>query len=283
MKILIIMLLINSASAATFIPLKTKKSYQTYSLETVIEDEFPNNIVQATIYKPIRQKIKAILLLTPTIAGVSAIESSTAKYFSNDGYLVIIPLPYPSVISSDRPDVKILDKEFFKPGLAANQFLVDVGNEFNLSNTLPVFAMGASQGGFRTLSIAASSNRITASWFVTTGGDFASIYARSTVEAIAVFRKKQMKYLGFEDIDLYEEYLRKNLKNDPLFSCSKINSPFVQVIALRDNKVPTANQELLASACPTHKVIRLNVGHVSGSLSIVFLRDKIKNFFESMR
>lgn len=274
-------LFLSSASAGTFGAPEKKRHYDAYLLKTSLKGEEIHGLIEAKVYRPTKAEIKAILILTPTIAGVSPIETLNAQYFVKAGYLVIMPLPYISEIDSEKPDVKLLEQEFNKPALAAEQFLNEVENQFQLEKTLPVFALGASQGGFRTFGIATSLSRITASWFATAGGDFASIYAHSSVKKIAAFRSRHMRAVGLTSIDDYENYLRVNLVSDPVHSCNKITTPFVQVIALKDDKVPTKNQELLAKACPAHKIIRLNSGHLTASFSTWLWREKVKDFFES--
>ena len=255
----------------------SKKHYEIYHAKT----DLSSGHYESRVYLPLKKFIKGILILTPTIAGVSVIEKSNAQYFSKAGFLVIIPLPFESEITSERPDIKKLDEEFFKPAYAAERFIIMVEQKFNLPSNLPVFAMGASQGGIRTLTIASYVKRITASWFATAGGDFPSIYANSSVEKIADFRIKHMRVLGITENSVYEQYLRDNLVNDPTTACAQIKTPFVQTMTLRDDKVPTANQKLLVDYCPKHTVITLNTGHVAGSLSTVKWRHKIKVFFES--
>lgn len=223
-----------------------------------------------------------MLILTPTITGVSVLEKINADYFAKSGFLVIIPLPFTSEVSSEKPDIKKLDADFFKPVYAAERFITLAEETFNLSVNLPVFAMGASQGGIRTLIIASHVNRITASWFATAGGDFPSIYANSKVEKIADFRNKHMNALGITDNAHYEKYLRDHLNNDPTTSCAQIKTPFVQTMTLKDDKVPTPNQKLLADYCPSHTVLTLNTNHIAGSLSTVKWRYKIKIFFKTL-
>ncbi|MEA9357482.1 hypothetical protein SHI21_14740 [Bacteriovorax sp. PP10] len=254
----------------------SKRHYDIYQMKT----EIPEGNFEASIYLPTTTKIKAMLVLTPTIAGVTIIEKSNAQYFSKAGYLIIIPLPYKSEVDSAKPDIVKLDDEFYKPAFAADSFIALSETKFKLPVNLPVFAMGASQGGIRTLIIASHSARITASWFATAGGDFPAIYARSVVEKIASFRMKHMKVLGITDPREYEIYLREHLTHDPATACADIKTPFVQTMTLRDDKVPTANQELLVKSCPEHMILTLNTGHVAGSLSTVNWRHKIRRFFE---
>lgn len=268
--------MMTSFAAESVTPVESTPQYDSYQMKIDISQ----GSFQASAYKPTKLKIKAMLILTPTIAGVSVIEKSNAQYFANHGYLVIIPLPYKSEVDSDRPEIQKLDDEFYKPAYAAESFITLAEKNFNLPSKLPVFAMGASQGGIRTLIIASYSDRITASWFATAGGDFPSIYARSRVEKISNFRMKHMKLLGITDPKEYEVYLRNNLTHDPSTACADIKKPFVQTMTLRDDKVPTANQELLVKTCPKHKTITLNTGHVAGSLSTVTWRHKARKFFE---
>lgn len=244
-----------------------------------LKADLPEGHFEATTYLPTKTEVKAILILTPTIAGVSILEKANASYFSKEGFLVIMPLPYDGEVESREPDIAKLDADFLKPALAADKFITMAEEKFKLAPNLPVFALGASQGGIRTLIIASHSTRIKAAWFATAGGDFASIYANSKVEKIATFKNKHMKFLGITNVKEYETYLRNNLTNDPALACKEIKIPFVQTLTLRDDKVPTENQELLVKNCPPHKVIRLNTGHVVGSLSTLKWRKKIKTFF----
>lgn len=279
MKTLITILFITVAqtyAADSVTAIDSKRQYDIYQMKT----EVPEGNFEATVYLPVKKNIKAMLILTPTIAGVSILEKSNAQYFVKEGYLVIIPLPYKSEVDSEKPDIAKLDAEFYKPAFAAESFIKTAEEKFKLPTNLPVFAMGASQGGIRTLIIASYSSRITASWFATAGGDFPSIYARSVVEKIASFRIKHMKVLGITDPKEYEAYLRTHLTHDPTTACADIKTPFVQTMTLRDDKVPTENQKMLLTSCPKHKVLTLNTGHIAGSISTVNWRHKIKNFFE---
>jgi hypothetical protein len=234
---------------------------------------------KATIFSPHNQAIKAILILTPTIAGVSSLERTNANFFAKNGFLVIIPLPYFNQIDSETPDTQLLDQEFNKPYLLALKFLEESEKVLKLKPNLPVFVLGASQGGFRSLIIASYLNRVKALWFATAGVDYPSIYARSKVDKIAKFRSNHKKILGLITDEEYEFYLRNHLQNDMQNICTNILVPFVQVIALKDEKVPTYNQELLNRACPANETIRLNTGHLGGSISTVVMRKRILKFF----
>ena len=237
---------------------------------------------EAKIFEPHDlSKIKAILYLSPTIEGVTLLESTNAHYFVRHNFLVIVPLPFIDESAVGEPTILKLNKDFNKPALAASTFLKMAAEKYSLPANLPIFAMGASQGGIRTTFIAANVPGITAAWATTVGGDFASIYTHSTVKQIALFRKKQMEYLKITSLTEYEDTLRSNLTNDPLKACQKITIPWVQTMALKDVSVPTYNQKLIAENCPHHEVIKVNTGHVMASLTTDLWRHKIRSFFES--
>lgn len=231
--------------------------------------------IKAQVFMP-ETNPEAILILTPTIAGLSFIEKSLARYFSKNRFMVIVPLPYLSEVDKERPTVENLDREFLLPANNAQIFLKNLNQN---ALQLPVFALGASQGGFRTLIITSQLTEVKASWIVTAGADFASIYANSKVKKIVDFKNKLKNVYQLSTDQAVEDFLRTELKNDPMNLCKQFDKPFVQVIALKDVKVPTENQLKLRDACPSHEVIYLNAGHVSASLSMLKDRKKILNYF----
>ena len=235
---------------------------------------------EANVYLPKKSDIQGLIYLFPTINGPSILEKTTARYFARRGFAVIIPEPVGLELNINDPDVRVLDRDYFKPSASAIKLISVVDQK--LKKEVPVFALGASQGGIRALGLAAESTRVQGAWFAVAGGNFPYVYATSKVEKITTLRQNHMAKLGISDPLDYESYLRQNLKNDPLYSCEKIRVPFVQVIALKDDKVPTSTQIELKEACPNHKVIEVNGGHLEGVGTLYFQRAKILDFFQEL-
>lgn len=233
---------------------------------------------EAMLYRPVGREAKAILYLFPTINGPSPLETTTARFFVHRGFAVVIPKPVGLELNIDDPDAAQLDKDYFKPSAAA-MTLIEAADRALKKENLPVFALGASQGGIRTVGLTAESSRVKAAWFAVAGGNFPLVYATSQVEKIKTLRKNHMKKLGLDSASAYENYLRLHLKNDPTYSCAKISVPIVQVIALRDNKVPTSTQYELNEACPSHRVLEIDGSHVRGASTVYFYKEKIFKFF----
>jgi dienelactone hydrolase len=253
------------------------RSYNTYEVTTTVG----KNIYEARFYRPIQQKIKAILVISRTLSKSQAVEDSNAKYFAKNGYAVIVPYLFLTELNKPFPDIDQLDSDYYRPVVSAISFINLAEVKLKLPQGLPVLAMGASSGGIVSILLAAYIPRIKAIWVAVAGGDLPHIYAHSDVKQIVKFRQNHMKALGMTDPFRYETYLRSYLKNDPAQSCREIKIPFHQTIALRDTSVPTVNQKLLEKVCPTHKVLRLNLTHAHGILTTVTMRKEIKDFFES--
>lgn len=249
--------------------------------ETVVDLKNESFEIQADFYRPKNKPIIATLILFPTISGVSPFETIAAKYFAKRGFVVIVPMPFKTEINKAQPEAQRLDIEYDSSSIAAVKLLEISDKKFELDSKMPVFALGASQGGIRTVSLASYSDRIKAAWFAVAGGDFPYIYAHSEVKGIAEFRHKHMKTLNIQNTRDYEQYMRQELTNDPLISCSQITIPIVQVIALKDSKVPTRTQLELEKSCPPHKTYKIKSGHLAGVASILVMKSKIKDFFLS--
>lgn len=274
MKTLLTLLFLSlsfNASAALFKVERLKDDVQYLGQETFH--------TEADLYRPLLRSPKAIIYLFPTITGPSPLEKTTARYFVHRGFAVIIPDPIGLELNILQPSVLQLDRDFFKPSVAAEAMIKAADKALKATTELPVFALGASQGGIRTVGLTAENDRVKAAWFAVAGGNFPLVYATSQVEKIKILRQNHIALLGFTDPKDYENYLRANLKNDPLYACPKIHVPIVQVIALQDDKVPTETQMELKDACPSHKTIAIDGGHVKGASTIYFFREKILKFF----
>ena len=236
---------------------------------------------KAIIYEPLKEKIKAILIISHSLSDKNSIEEANAKYFSKHGFAVITPLLFLTEIDKLLPDTERLDSDFLRPIKSVKNFIEIAELKLDLKKDLPIFALGASQGGITTLILTANNSRIKAAWQAVAGGDLPYIYSHSDVDKLIKFRKNHMLTLGITSVYEYENYLRANLKNDPLVECKGIKVPFHQVIALKDSSVPTVTQEMLVKECPKHYVERFYLSHIGGSMSTITMREKFREFFES--
>lgn len=251
--------------------------YKIFNIETVVDA----TTYKATIFKPTKTEIKYILVISPNIAGITGLEMTSAAYFSQHGYLVIMTHLFNTELNTDKPDTTKADNDYFKFAIGTDALLKMVDQQFSLPPDMPVFGLGSSQGAVASIIIASQNSRFKAIWTAVGGGDLPEIYAHSLVPQVIKFRVNHMKVLGIKDNNYYEQYLRAHLKNDPGISCKGLTIPFHQTIAIYDDLVPTITQEFLVDQCPPHSVKRAKVDHIVGALTVVADREEIKAFFES--
>ncbi len=251
--------------------------YKVYNIETSVD----STVYKATVLKPTKTEIKYILVISPNIAGVTGLEMTSAAYFTQHGYLVMMTHLFDSELNAEKPDTTKADSDYNKFAIGTDALLKLVDAQFSLPPTMPVFGLGSSQGAVASIIIASQNTRFKAIWTAVGGGDLPEIYAHSLVPQIIKFRINHMKVLGIKDNNEYEQYLRSHLTNDPGISCKSLTIPFHQTIALYDDLVPTVTQEYLVEQCPPHSVKRAKVDHIVGALTVVADREEVKAFFES--
>ena len=189
-----------------------------------------------------------LVILIPTISGVSRLEKSVAKYFVKNGLDVVIPVSFEKPFAFDENTVKAMDAGFWRP-VAQTKLMVEELRQMNEFDYKKTFLVGGSQGGIRTTMLLGQGLNIDKAYTFAAGGDFPRLYAETTVNQLVSFRENHMRALDIPTVDLYESYLRENLQNDPMKSCAKRSADMRMVIATKDTSVPTSTQNALWEAC----------------------------------
>ena len=153
-------------------------------------------------------------------------------------------------------------------------------DEFNHEK---VGVLGASLGGLLSVFAMSVLPEVSAGYFAVAGGDFPSILANSNQDVAKRLRSYRMSKFGMTSPEEYEDYLRRNLRYDPLDFASEIPTDAVRmVISNKDRKVPTENQWLLHEALgrPLSKVYRWgHIWTIFFSLGNKDNQDEITDFF----
>lgn len=257
---------------------KSKNKYNVYKLEKKIL-EGPYLLTVNYLYYQTKISVKReLIVLTPTISGVSSLEKTVARYFSKRGYDVIIPIAFETQIEFNEQTVKYMDRGFFRPVAQAKLMIEELRSKNNYEKT---FLLGASQGGIRSTMLLGENLNIDKAFTFVAGGDFPKLYAETTVKQLIEFRQKHMAALGITKTSDYEDYLRENLTFDPKQACVKSNVEMKMLIATEDTSVPTETQYDLWKACGEPELIKVKGGHVKGVLKMYWMRKEILNFFKN--
>ncbi len=239
--------------------------------------------IQATVYPARPTRLSAAkdsadkMVLFPTIDGESLLERRVGSYFARRDFYVVIPTIEELNQEFDLETVCRMDQMI----LRVQQSAVLLFSE--LKKLIPggrEVMIGASQGGIRSISAASVLPDLHAVWANVAGGDFPSIYAESNVRAITAFRSEHMAVLGLKVPSEYEAFLRDRLTQDPVQSCPKRYGRLAMVIALKDDSVPTLNQQLLQESCAPDFIRTLNAGHVRGAGDLWLKRREVRQFLE---
>lgn len=241
-----------------------------------------NYTIKAHVFAPSQPQAQVAtpsnkLVLFPTIDGEGTLERRVAKYFAKHNYWVVIPTIAEMDYSENVAKTCLMDSMLRRVQESARLIFELLDKRSPQGKQMLI---GASQGGIRAISAASTLPELHAVWANVAGGNFPSIYAYSTVDAIAQFRQRHMSELDLAAPSEYQHYLSSNLSLDPLDLCPKRYGRLAMVVALKDKSVPTANQLELQAACAPEYTRTLKGGHVRGVLDLWLKRKSVRQFLE---
>lgn len=265
-----------SFESSTFEKDKSRRSHNRYAVKKTIFEGTMELQLDYLFFQAKRKRKEMLVVLIPTISGVSALERSVARYFSNRGMDVIVPVAFETEIIFDENTVKYMDRGFLRPVAQTKLMVEELRAKTNYKKT---FVLGASQGGIRTSMLLGYDLGFDKAYTFVAGGDFPKLYAETTVKSLIEFRKNHMSALGLTDVADYEKYLRDNLSFDPKVSCSNRKAKMRMLVATKDTSVPTSTQYSLWKACGEPDLIEVKGGHVKGVLKMYSKRKEVLKYF----
>lgn len=257
--------------------LDVKEDFITYKLDKKIaENGYPLSF-SYFFYQAKKNLRHELVVVFPTIIGVSFIETEVAKMFVERGFDVMIPVSLKFDYSYfDDHTVKSIDNESFRP-IAQFRFIhLEFQKRFDYQKT---FIVGASLGGIRATSLLGRDFGIEKAYTFVAGGDFPEIYSKTKVYPLTRMRQKHMRALGLTDVEEYKQYLQDNLIHDPLHTCFKRKAHLKMVIATQDVDVPTQTQLKLWQACGKPPRRFVYGGHMHGVFMLYLWKEDVLNFF----
>lgn len=237
-------------------------------------------------YMPKNLKKANLIVVTPTIGGVSFFEKTIAKRLANAGYPVLIPIERKRVNAALYDDFTFVRMErHVRRAMAASFHEIAVlKEEFPEIKIASMGAVGASLGGIRSSILLSLSNNFKAAFIAVAGGDIASIYKDTQLEELVTFREEHMEYLGVESKTLYTDLMRAEFFLDPMNIIRNENLKNVAMtISNNDNTVSTQSQWNLFTAIKeagVHpKTFITEGGHGIGAASLLLKKDFLESLF----
>lgn len=261
---------------ASWKPLEAKRSYIQYELNKVISEGPRKLEFKYVFYRARKKRQGELLILFPTISGVTILEKTLARYYVNRGLDVVIPVSLVRDFKFNKDTVKAMDEGFWRSIIQTGSVLKDLRRVRNYKNT---YVMGGSQGGTRAAMILGRGMGINKAYTFVAGGDFAKIFAQSDVKKVRNLRQNHMKALGLHSKASYESYLRTNIKFHPEESCSKRTAELKMLVATKDTSVPSATQQSLWRGCGYPAKQEIGTGHILGVLGMWWYRKSALKYF----
>lgn len=263
-------------SKASWKPVKARRTYIQYELTKSIQEGPRKLNFKYTFYRARKKRQGELLILFPTISGVTILERTLARYYANRGLDVVIPVSMVRNFRFNKDTVKAMDEGFWRSIFQTSSVLKDLRRVRDYHKT---YVMGGSQGGTRAAMILGRGLKIDKAYTFVAGGDFAKIFAQSRVKQVRELRENHMKALNLVSKAEYENYLRANIKFHPEEFCSKRTAELKMLVAMKDTSVPTATQQSLWRGCGYPTKQEIGTGHVLGVLGMWWYRKKALKYF----
>lgn len=219
---------------------------------------------------------RQLVLVIPSIRGVSPLEYFIKNYLVKRGFSVLIPHAPPLDFSIDETTIRQIEN-FSKYSLEGTHEIIDEISKYEDFDTQTIGLVGASLGGIRSSILYGSSDRFKSIFVSVAGADFPSLYATTQNSRLEDIREGHMSYLGISSPRDYQSYLKSHLRLDP---SSIVNNSRLENIALviadDDEIVPSYNQWKLWTAVKEKGVhprtYVIDSGHAAGVVYLIRLR-----------
>lgn len=213
-----------------------------------------------------------VMILVPTIEGVTVVENRFASNFCNMHVATIIADVNDNTAPKEYPAWGIEDVRN-RMAILAIRTVIDYAKLSPHFQHDKVGIMGASLGGIVTSFLAGlESERLAAVVTVVAGGNIPFILSKSENGRVAEIREKRMQATGIQTPEQYEDKLRTTVRFDPLYFAKAGRADrMLMVMSSGDNKVPSEMQLELHHAFgkPVHSMYK--VGHVGTIMGLAFM------------
>lgn len=234
------------------------------------------------VSRPMRKRPAPVVVVVPTIEGVTILEPSIAAQLCDAGIATIIS----DVNDNSQPEVLPAwghEDKVARHSLISLRTVLDFAEKYEKFDGTRLGVMGLSLGGITSSMLAGlEPERLKAAVIAVGGANIPYILANSDNSKVDVLRQRRMIHLGINTPDQYEEELRKTVRFDPFYFADRVRKERVlMVMAEKDTKVPFMVQRELFEAYGQPQSILFKGSHVGSLAKLVFLyMDTIVDFFK---
>lgn len=233
------------------------------------------------VVKPAGVDRTPVVILVPTIEGISVLEPSVAFQLCKRGLSSIIADVNDPRLPSEYPSWGLEDAN---NGAAVRSLRVvlDYARSQPRFEAENVGVMGLSLGGLTaSLFAGVEGENLKALVVVVGGGNVPYCLATSDYVTIAELRVRRMEAENLETAEAYEDVLRSNVRHDPIHFAARVprENAFL-VMAEKDKKIPFVAQTELFTALGRPRSKTFSKGHVDSLVRLTYLyMDSVEEFF----
>lgn len=222
-----------------------------------------------------------VLIVLPSIDGISILEKTVARYFAKRGVHTFIGLINDKLTDSNRPISDI--NNFLIRTTAAIGHLIDYSAKLPEVDKTKVGTYGVSLGGIRAILATSIDKRIAGAFTFISGGNFPEILSYSQHSIVRNFREARMKAEKLSSVIDFRDKVDRNLLLDPLyFAHLRESKRYFMVISNNDFTVPTHNQWELWHALGRPQKVEYESKHYNTALRFPFYLNESYDFFQDL-
>ncbi len=298
-----------SRSAFSYIPIsddRLKELLEEFNYSPVVEviklpkvDCKPQDLEYSTTYPqretPMNIKAKAfipagsqlpVVFMLPSLGGMNQLDQAMGETFCKNNIAAILISTGLTGLDTDSL-VPVTDHDHtYRRAVAAIKGGIVIAGSMPAINIKKIGILGISLGGILGSVAYGVMPEISAGTFLVNGGDVPHILAYSDQSIVIKLRTARMAEQNLQTFEEYEEYLRKNLKLDPLHFTKLIDTSSTKLfLSRKDLSVPTPKQleyyEAIGSPSETSFYSLSHINTIISVLGVGTSKPKIAQWFLS--
>lgn len=220
-----------------------------------------------------------VVIIIPTIEGITPLEPSLAKSHCKEGVAAVIADVNDTRMPNDMPAWGIEDANDIR-AIHRLRAIVDFLQSDSRIDGSKIGTVGLSLGGITASVFAAVEPRLQSVVITVGGGNLPAILTESDARHVRRLRDARLASTGISSLADYEEQLHKTIALDPIYVGQFIGDQrAMMIIADNDTKVPSKHQWALYDTIGKPQTLQYSGSHIWTLIDIVFRSaDKVINF-----
>lgn len=230
-------------------------------------------------YESLQRGARPLVVVYPSIVGVTAVESDVASSFARNGYHAVISALPEDIADQTRPIADI--GPFLTRTTIASRHLIDFAMERWPVQSDRIYCYGLSLGAIRSSLAFGVESRFRKCVTYVGGGNIPELILRTQQSILVNYRNARMKEEKIGNPADLLRALRALAIPDPLhYAYRRDSSSILMFIGLKDQVVPTPYQLSLWESFGKPEAVFVDADHVRTGARYASTKSRVRVFFE---